>query len=343
MSTPQTIRVGKVRLAYVDDQMPGISRAKAGTGWAYHDAHGKRIADRDEIDRLNRIALPPAYGEAWFCPSPDGHILATGIDAKGRKQYRYHPEFRSHRDSEKFDGTARFGRLLPLVRKRVEDDLHGSKLSRDRALASVVRLLDTGGIRVGNAAYARDNNSFGATTLQMRHAVISGTRLKLRFKAKSGQLREMTITDRSLTRFVRAMQDLPGQHLFQYLGDDGAVCPVGSGDVNDYLREAMGDDFTAKHFRTWHASALALQLLAEAEGTLGVKALSEAVAERLGNTATIARKSYIHPAVLALVDSQIKWRGKFKPPRATRWLSPHERALIALLEKAPKAARLLAA
>ena len=177
----------------------------------------------------------------------------------------------------------------------------------------------------------------------MRHAAVSGSVLKLRFKAKSGQLREMTITDRSLTRFVKAMQDLPGQHLFQYVDADGTACPIGSGDVNDYLREAMGEDFTAKHFRTFHASALALQLLAEAEGTLGIKALSEAVAERLGNTATIARKSYIHPAVLALVDGQIKWRAKLKPPRATRWLSPHERALIALLEKAPKAAKLLAA
>ena len=347
MTTPQTIRAGNVRLAYVDDQMPGISRAKAGAkaanAWAYRDAHGKRIADRAEIDRLNAIALPPAYSDAWFCPSPDGHILATGIDAKGRKQYRYHPLFRSHRDGEKFDGTARFGRLLPLVRKRVEDDLRGAKLSRDRALASVVRLLDTGGIRVGNAAYARDNQSFGATTLQMRHTAVSGSVLKLRFKAKSGQLREMTVTDKSLARFVRAMQDLPGQHLFQYVDGDGAVCPVGSSDVNDYLREAMGEDFTAKHFRTFHASAIALQLLAGAEGSLGVRALSELVGERLGNTAAIARASYIHPAVLALVDGQIEWRGKFRPPRATRWLCPHERALIALLEKAPKAARLLAA
>jgi len=347
MSAVQTIRAGKVRLAYVDDRMPGITRSKAGNeagnAWAYRDALGNRIVDRDEIDRLNRIALPPAYGDAWFCPSPDGHILATGIDARGRKQYRYHPDFRSHRDGEKFDGTARFGRLLPLVRKRVEDDLRGGKLSRERALGSVVRLLDTGGIRIGNAAYARDNNSFGATTLQMRHAVVSGTRLKLRFKAKSGQLREMTITDKSLTRFVKAMQDLPGQHLFQYIDADGEACPVGSSEVNDYLREAMGEDFTAKHFRTWHASALGLQLLAEAEGTLTVKALSGLVAERLGNTPTIARKSYIHPAVLALVDGQIKWRAKFKPPRATRWLSPHERALIALLEKAPRAAKLLGA
>ena len=343
MSATQTIRAGKVRLAYVDDQMPGISRSKAGKGWAYTDAHGKRITDREEIDRLNRIALPPAYTDAWFCPSPDGHILATGIDARGRKQYRYNPDFRSHRDSEKFDCTAQFGRLLPLVRKRVEDDLRGTRLTRERAIASVVRLLDTGGIRVGNAAYARDNKSFGATTLQMRHAEVKGSRLKLRFKAKSGQLREMTITDKSLTRFVKAMQDLPGQHLFQYLADDGTPCPIGSSDVNDYLREAMGEDFTAKHFRTFHASAVGLKILAEGEGTIGIKTLSTMVSEQLGNTPTIARKSYIHPAVIALVDSQIKWRAKFKPPRATRWLSPHERALIALLEKAPRAAKLLAA
>ena len=344
MSAPQTIRAGKVRLAYVDDSHAGnFPHARPERAGPITIAKGDRITDRDEIDRLNRIALPPAYIDAWFCPSPDGHILATGIDARGRKQYRYNPDFRSHRDSEKFDNTACFGRLLPLVRKRVEDDLRGSKLTRDRAIASVVRLLDTGGIRIGNAAYARDNKSFGATTLRMRHAEVKGTVLKLRFKAKSGQLREMTITDKSLTRFVKAMQDLPGQQLFQYIADDGNACPIGSGDVNDYLREAMGEDFTAKHFRTFHASALGLQLLAEAEGTLTIKALSTLVAEHLGNTPTIARKSYIHPAVLALIDSQIKWRAKFKPPRATRWLAPHERALIALLEKGPKAAKLLAA
>ena len=340
-----TFRAGKSRLIYCDDSLPGLTRRKAGKGWAYFDAAGKRVADRAEIDRLNRIALPPAYVDAWFCPADNGHLLATGVDAKGRKQYRYHPDFRAHKEGEKFDGTARFGRLLPLVRKRVEDDLKSPKLTRERAVASIVRLLDTGGIRVGNETYAKDNQSFGATTLRMRHADVSGNVLKLRFKAKSGKLCEMKITDRSLARFVKRMQDLPGQHLFQYLDDDGAPQPVGSAEVNDYLRETMGEDFTAKNFRTWHASAIGLQTLAEAgaEGALSLKALAEAVSERLGNTPAIARKSYIHPAVIALVDRQVKWRAGLKLPRATAWLSPHERALIALLESGPSAAKLIAA
>jgi DNA topoisomerase I len=341
--TEKTVRAGKSRLIYCDDSLPGLTRRKAGRGWAYFDAKGRRIADRDEIDRLNRIALPPAYRDAWFCPAENGHLLATGIDARGRKQYRYHPDFRAAKEGEKFDRTAEFGRLLPLVRKRVEDDLKSPRLTRDRALASVVRLLDTGGIRVGNEAYAKENKSFGATTLRMRHAAVEGNVLKLRFKAKSGKLCEMRVTDRGLARFVKRMQDLPGQNLFQYLDDDGEAQPVGSEEVNAYLREAMGEDFTAKHFRTFHASAIALQALAEGEGGLTVKALAEEVADRLGNTPAIARKSYIHPAVLGLLDSQLKWRAGLKLPRETRWLSRYERALIDLLEAAPSAAKLIAA
>lgn len=334
------------RLHYCDDRAPGITRRRVTRGqtafWAYRDPSGKRIADRAEIDRLNRIALPPAYEQAWFCPRGDGHLLATGIDARGRKQYRYHPLFRLSRESAKFDGTAGFGRLLPLVRKRVEADLSARALCRTRAIASVVRLLDSGGIRVGNEAYAKANRSFGATTLRMRHVQVKGSAFKLRFTAKSGKLREMTITDRSLLRFVRAMQDLPGQHLFQYLDESGAACPVSSEDVNAYLRETMGEAFTAKHFRTWHASALAFERLAAGKGTITVKALATEVSERLGNTPAIARKSYIHPAVLALVDRQEDWRAALRLPRATRWLSRAERGLIALLEEAPGAARLLA-
>ena len=208
-------------------------------------------------------------------------------------------------------------------------------------MASIVRLLDTGGLRVGNETYAKNNKSFGATTLWMRHAAVAGNMLKLRFKAKSGKLCEMTVTDRRLARFVKRMQDLPGQHLFQYLDDNGEVQPVGSIEVNDYLRETMGEDFTAKNFRTWHASAIGLQTLAEAE--LSLKALAGAVSERLGNTPAIARKSYIHPAVIALVERQVKWRAKLKLPRATQWLSPYERSLIALLESGPSAAKLIAA
>jgi DNA topoisomerase-1 len=333
-------------LHFTDDRQPGITRKPLKRGehlaFAYHAPDGARITDRDEIDRLNAIALPPAYQQAWYSPDPAGHILATGIDARGRKQYRYHPQFRLTRESEKFDSTARFGTLLPRVRQQVERDLAGRSLCRDRAIASVVRLLDTGTIRIGNEAYAKANASFGATTLRMKHADLSTRALKLRFKAKSGKLREMRLTDRSLLRFVRAMQDLPGQHLFQYLDGDGSPCPVTSTDVNTWLKEAMGEDFTAKHFRTWHASALAFELLATAKDKVPLKQLLADVSDRLGNTPTVARKSYIHPAVLALVDRQEDWRPTLRLPRATRWLSRAERGLIALLEEGPSAGELLA-
>jgi DNA topoisomerase I len=329
-------------LEFVDDSGPGITRRRAGRGWAYFDPDGNRITDRDVIDRLNRIALPPAYTDAWYCPSECGHLLATGIDARGRKQYRYNPEFRARQEAEKFDGCVEFGRLLPKVRKRVAKDLARRTLSRERVVASVVRLLDLGAIRVGNESYAKSNKSFGATTLRRRHAKVAGDKLKLRFKAKSGQLREATIGDARLASLVRRMQDLPGQHLFQYINGDGNAHPVGSQDVNAYLGEAMGEPFTAKNFRTWHASALALKLLAEAERPLTLKELTAEVGEHLGNTPAMARKSYIHPAVIALVDRQQKWRARLKLPRESKWMSRYERALIGLLAKSPKAGKLLA-
>ena len=329
-------------LEYVDDQGPGITRKKSGHGWAYFDPDGKRITDRDEIDRLNKIALPPAYTDAWYCPKDCGHLLATGIDARGRKQYRYNPEFRARQEAGKFDGCAEFGRLLPKARKRVAKDLARRTLSRERVVASVVRLLDLGAIRVGNESYAKSNKSFGATTLRRRHAKVAGDKLKLRFKAKSGQLREATISDARLASLVRRMQDLPGQHLFQYMNGDGTAHPVGSHDVNAYLSEAMGEHFTAKNFRTWHASVLALKLLAEAERPLTLKELTAEVGAHLGNTPAMARKSYIHPAVIALVERQQKWRARLKLPREGKWLGRYERALIRLLEKSPRAKTLLA-
>lgn len=321
-------------LVYVDDTLPGITRQRKGEHWAYFTATGERVTDRDEIDRLNAVGLPPAYTDTWFCPAPNGHILATGIDARGRKQYRYNPAFRAAREAEKFDATAAFGRLLPLVRARVEQDLAGRGLTRERAIASVVRLLDSGAIRVGNAAYAKANKSFGATTLRMRHAEVKGTVLRLRFRAKGGVNREMRVNDRSLAKFVRRMQDLPGQQLFQYVNEAGEACPVCSQDVNAYLCETMGEHFTAKNFRTWHASALAFGTIAEAREVLTMKALMTQVSDRLGNTPAIARKSYVHPAVTALLDRQIEWRKGLRLPRATRWLSRHERGLIAMLEEA---------
>lgn len=320
-------------LVHVDDGQPGVTRKKSGRGWAYFDCAGKRITDRDEIDRLNAVALPPAYVDAWFCPDPNGHILATGVDGKGRKQYRYHPDYRSHQEAKKFGQCVAFGHRLPKVRKRVEQDLADRGLSRERAVASVVRLLDEGAVRVGNESYAKSNNSFGATTLRMRHVSLSGETVKLRFKAKSGKLAEVAVTDHRLAHFVRKMGDLPGQHLFQYVGDDGDVHPVGSAEVNTYLCETMREHFTAKNFRTWHASVIAFGLLAQANGHLPIKALMAEVSGKLGNTPAIARKSYVHPAVVALVDRQLTWRQALKLPRKTKWLSREERGLLALLEQ----------
>ncbi len=334
------------RLIFVDDSRSGITRKHAGRGWAYFAPEGKRITDREEIDRLNSIALPPAYRDAWFAARPNAHLLAFGYDAKGRKQYRYHPEFRATRECVKYDSLAQFGAALPDLRKRVAADLKARGLGRERAIASVVRLLDGGEIRIGNEAYAKSNKSFGATTLRMRHAKVKGGTLKLRFRAKSGKEAELKVTDRTLIRFVKAMQDLPGQNLFQFVGEDGAPSAVGSDDVNAYIHGVMGDDFTAKHFRTWAASVAGFELMLGATEKVGIKELALRVSERLNNTPAVARKSYIHPAITALAqdgEAQAYLRKKTKLPRATKFLSRTERGLIAYLEAAPDAAELIAA
>lgn len=320
------------KLCYVDDALPGITRRKAGRSWAYFDAKGNRITDRAEIDRLNAIALPPAYQDAWFCPSPHGHIQATGYDDKGRKQYRYHADFREQRETEKYGRCADFGRALPLIRARVEADLRRTALSKERAVAAIVRLLDLGHLRIGNEAYAKANKSFGATTLRNRHARLKGSTLKLRYRAKSGKDVTMRITDGSLARFVRRCQDLPGQHLFQYLDEAGEPHPVTSTDVNDYLRDASGQDFTAKNFRTWGASVLAFAVLHAAGCRIPLKSLLEPVCAALGNTPAIARKSYIHPALTALAAAKGENPLPLHLPRATRYLSRAERGLIEYLD-----------
>jgi DNA topoisomerase-1 len=324
------------RLHYVDDQTPGITRRRRGRYWQYFNARGKRIANRDEIDRLNAIGLPPAYRDAWFCPKPNGHIQAIGYDEKGRKQYRYHPDFREKQDHAKFDLCAQFGRALPSLRKRVEADLRRRSLSREAVAAAVVRLLDIGHIRIGNEAYAEANKSYGATTLRGRHAKVLGRTVKMRFKAKSGNLRELRITDRSLSRMVRKCQDLPGQHLFQYVDGEGEPQPINSTDVNDYIREATGEDFTAKHFRTWHASAIAFaEICAAGEEGIGLNEMLEPVAEALGNTPAMSRKSYVHPALIDAVKNARSARPRgLKCPRATKYLTSAERGLIAFLDKA---------
>lgn len=321
------------RLSYCDTDAPGITRRKMRHGWGYFTADGTRITDRDEIDRLNRIGLPPAYRDAWFCPKPNGHIQAVGWDERGRKQYRYHPDFRAQQEAAKYDGCAGFGRKLPKLRRQVETDLAKRGLCREKAVAAVVRLLDIGQLRVGNEGYARANKSFGATTLRGRHAAVTGSTLRLQFRAKSGKMRVLTITDRSLVRFVKRCQDLPGQHLFQWLDDAGEPHAVSSADVNDYIRASMGGDFTAKHFRTWGASVLAYEAIVTADDDIGLKTMLAPVTKALGNTPAIARKSYVHPDLIALVkdgdQAAVRTAGL---PRRGQWLSRAERGLIAFLE-----------
>ena len=320
-----------MKIVYVDPDMPGITRKKVRNGWGYWDPKGERIADRDEIDRLNKIALPPAYVEAWFCPSPHGHIQAIGYDARGRRQYRYHTEFRAAREADKYDRLAAFGKALPLLRAQVERDLAGLPTAQPTVVAAIVRLLDIGAIRVGNAAYARENKSFGATTLRTRHAQVRGSKLSLQYRAKSGVMRKLTVTDRGLLRVVRKVQDLPGQNLFQYLDGTGAPSAVGSHDVNAYIKEAMGGEFSAKHFRTWSGSVIALDYLLKSRPEKPkLTEVLTAVSATLGNTPTVARKSYIHPTILALAGKDAVC--DIVVPRRTRWLDGDERALIALLD-----------
>ncbi|MEO6093477.1 MAG: DNA topoisomerase IB [Novosphingobium sp.] len=321
-------------LIYLEDNVPGITRRRIRNHWAYFSPNGDRITDRDEIDRLNRIALPPAYEKCWFAPHPNAHLLAYGYDARGRKQYRYHTDWREERDARKFQLCPSFGRALPKLRKRVEADLAGRALSRDRAIATVVALLDTGAIRVGNEAYVKANRSFGATTLRNRHAKIERGVLRLRFRGKSGKLHEIDCDDPKLVRCVKRMQDLPGQNLFQYLDEEGSPVAVGSADVNEYLHEIMGDEFTARNFRTWTASAIAFGMVV-ADPTIGLKALLDAVSERLGNTPAIVRKSYIHPGVMAAArrEPEVLPLLPEKLPAKSRWLSPEERGLIDFLER----------
>jgi DNA topoisomerase-1 len=323
-------------LRHSSDSEPGISRKRQGRAWAYFDPEGKRVTNREEIDRLNAIALPPAYTDAWFCKDPNGHLQATGVDARGRKQYRYHPDFRARRDKKKYTGTLEFGATLPKIRRKVAADLKRRKLSRDAVLAAVVRLLDTEYLRVGNEQYARANKSFGATTLRSRHVKRRGGKLMMRFTGKSGIIHEVPITDSNLKRIVRKCDDLPGQHLFQYLTDEGEACPVTSADVNAYIREASGGDFTAKNFRTWGASVIAFDRMLTAQehekARISLKTVLEPVAEALGNTPAISRKSYVHPKLItAARDHPRDPLGGLERPRGRKWLSSEEVGLLDFL------------
>jgi DNA topoisomerase-1 len=328
-------------LQYVDDETPGITRRRRGRYWQYFDADGKRITDRDEIDRLNGVGLPPAYERAWFSPDADGHIQAIGYDARGRRQYRYHPDFRAQQDSRKYERLAEFGRALPKLRRRIASDMAGRATSCEAVIAAVVRLIDATRMRVGNEEYARSNKSFGATTLRRRHARVGAGKVRISYTGKHGIKCTVTVTDRSLARIARRTQELPGQHLFAFLGADGEVRPVTSGDVNRYIKEICGEDFTAKDFRTWGASVIAFEEMvkrARRSGRVKLKSVIEPVAEALGNTPAISRKSYVHPALIeAATDAQAI--GETRLPRRTKYLSGAERGLIAFLDAGPKPRR----
>lgn len=291
-------------LRYATDSRDGITRRRSGRGFSYRDAAGVTIRDRDVLARLKALAIPPAWTDVWICPWANGHLQATGRDARGRKQYRYHARWHDRRGADKFERMVEFAEALPRIRERCEADLARPGLPREKVLAAVVRLLELTLIRVGNDEYARFNRSFGLTTLRDRHARITGTSVRFRFRGKSGRVHEVGLRDRRLAGVVRRCQELPGQELFQYVDDEGEVRDVGSDDVNAYLREAAGP-FTAKDFRTWAGTVLAyraLRALQPADGEAdGRRAVVEAVrqtADRLGNTPAVARGSYVHPAVL---------------------------------------------
>ncbi|KQO93475.1 DNA topoisomerase IB [Methylobacterium sp. Leaf91] len=292
-------------LTYVDADRPGLTRRRSGTGFSYRDAKGKPVRDPKILKRVRSLAVPPAYTDVWICPRADGHIQATGRDAKGRKQYRYHPDFRQARDSTKFERIMAFADALPAIRARVDEDMSRRRLSREKVLATIVHLLETTLIRVGNDDYARTNKSYGLTTLRDPHVTVAGAELTFRFKGKSGKMWNLSVKDRRVARIVKSCQDLPGQELFQYIDDAGETRDVTSADVNAYLREITGQEITAKDFRTWAGTVLAALALqefeafdSEAKAKKNLRAAIESVSARLGNTPTICRKCYIHPEIL---------------------------------------------
>jgi DNA topoisomerase I len=329
-------------LRYTTDAIPGTRRVKRGKHFAFVAADGKPIADRKEIARIKALAIPPAYSDVWICPLANGHLQATGRDARGRKQYRYHKRWRAIRDETKFDRMVSFAKALPAIRAALATDLAKPGLPREKVLATVVSLLAATAIRVGNEEYARENDSYGLTTLQEEHAEVKGAKIVFRFRGKSGKEHEIAIKDKRVARIVKACQDLPGQNLFEYLDDEAEPRPVRSEDVNDYLREISAGDFTAKDFRTWDATmTCALELAAirledKGEAKSAVTEAIKRVAAKLGNTPAVCKKSYIHPGVideflahgaLDLVERAVDKAG----PNA---LTRHEAAVIALVERA---------
>ena len=327
-------------LQYVSDERPGYRRKAKGKHFEYLDTNGKSICDEQRLLRIKRLAIPPAWTDVWICPSPNGHIQATGRDARGRKQYRYHERWREVRDENKFDRLAQFAKALPNIRRRVARDLKLPGLPQQKVLATIVRLLERTFIRIGNEEYARDNKSFGLTTFKNRHVKVKGAQILFRFRGKSGRQHEVDVTDRRVAKIVAKCQDIPGQDLFQYLDADEKAQDVTSQDVNEYLRQIAGEDFTAKDFRTWGGTVLAAIALSKQgefetkkQATSNIKTAVAAVAELLGNTPAVCRKCYIHPMIVEAYLNRTRIAGlngdgkALKPPS----LRAAERALLKFL------------
>jgi DNA topoisomerase-1 len=331
-------------LRYSTDSQPGIHRHRRGNGFVYVDHDGKQLRDSDTLRRIKALVIPPAWRDVWICSNANGHLQAAGRDARGRKQYRYHARWRQMRDATKYDRLIAFGQALPSLRQRTARDLTKAGLPRQKVLAAVVRLLEGTLIRVGNDEYARTNNSFGLTTLRDNHARVNGRQVRFRFRGKSGKVHDVDVQDGRLARIVKRCRDLPGQELFQYIDDAGVVRDVGSGDVNFYLRELTGEDFTSKDFRTWAGAVLAARALQEfaafdskAQAKRNIVRTIEQVAKRLGNTTTVCRKCYVHPAVLeAYLDGSLLRTLSAKVEKelrtSLRRLKPEEAAVLAFLQ-----------
>ncbi len=331
-------------LRYVTGDMPGIRRTRAGHGYRYKYPTGDVVREETVLRRIKSLAIPPAWTDVWICPDPSGHLQATGYDARGRKQYRYHRSWREVREETKYARMLAFGRALPRMRKRIKQDLRLADLSRRKVLATVARLLEVSLIRVGNEEYARENDSFGLTTMKDRHVDVNGSELHFEFRGKSGKWHRVEVYDRRLAHIVKKCQDLPGQDLFQYVDSHGERQHVRSTDVNEYLREISGQDFTAKDFRTWAGTVLAAMALQELEQFDSKAAAKknlvraiESVAQRLGNTPSICKKCYIHPEIInAYLDGtlaqMLRQRARARLTRSLHKLPPEESAVLALLE-----------
>jgi DNA topoisomerase I len=339
-------------LRYTSDEQPGIRRQRKGRGFTYVDRDGVPIRDKGELGRMRRLVIPPAWIDVWISPSPLGHIQATGRDARGRKQYRYHERWREVRDEAKYGRLSDFAKALPRIRARVDADLARPGVSRERVLATAVRILDQTFIRVGNAEYARENGSFGLTTLRSKHVEVVGSRILFRFRGKSGKEHEVDVRDRRLARVVARLQQLPGQDLFRYLDADGEARAIESEDVNAYLREISGEDLSAKDFRTWAGTVLAARALAELgparNERVARKRIVQAVdvvAARLGNTRAVCRKCYVHPLILDAYAANDLPAGLRRPEKMRKGheLSTHEAAVAAMLARAERRAHRRAA